>query len=440
MDRIVITSTFTAEPVEGPLAFWVNELGLPASITFAPYNQVFQQLLDPTSILATNRHGVNILAVRVEDWWRFLHTEDSHKNLEACLIQNASDLIDAVRIAMARSSTPLIVVLCPNAPSVLAESKSAKLFAHIEQQIVAALDQVSNLHLIYTDEFGKYPVDNAYDRERDQLGHIPYTPLFYAALGTILARRIHVLTMPPYKVIVLDCDNTLWNGVVGEDGVEGVGISAVWKQMQQHMVELSEKGFLLCLCSKNDEADVLDVFDKRADMIVKREHLVSWRINWQPKSENIRSLAQELKLGFDSFIFLDDNPVECAEVRSKCPEVLVLQVPQEEAISRFLDHVWPFDRLKITSEDQQRTAMYKQEMERVRFQDAVAHNRSIPRRIESSGHNFAADTVAVFSPRPTHSTDQSVQLHNFAPDRGRISAECECWPGMPSSRGQRPIW
>ena len=133
-------------------------------------------------------------------------------------------------------------------------------------------------------------------------------------------------------------------------------------------MELAGKGFLLCLCSKNDESDVLEVFDQRPDMLLKRDHLVSWRINWQPKSQNIRSLAQELNLGLDSFIFLDDNPVECAEVRAGCPEVLTLRLPIDGDIDGFLEHVWAFDRLRVTSEDQQRTAMYKQEAERARFQ------------------------------------------------------------------------
>jgi FkbH-like protein len=365
---IAIASTFTAEPVEDPLAFWMDELGQVASIKFADYNQVFQQLLDPTSLLATNRQGVNVVLVRVEDWQRFHHTADSQKDRKACLTQNAEDLINAARTAVARSSTPLIVALCPNAPSSMAHPVTGELLNEIEQQIIAALDQLPNPYLVGPDEFRKYPVDIAYDPQRDQRGHIPYTSLFYAALGTILARKIHVLMSLPYKVIVLDCDNTIWSGVVGEDGIEGIRISEVWKQMQRHMVELSSKGFLLCLCSKNDEADVLDVFDKRPDMVLKRDHLVSWRINWQPKSDNIKSLAQELKLGLDSFIFLDDNPVECAEVRSACPEVLTLQFPKNEAVARFLDNVWPFDRLSITSEDQQRTSMYKQEIERARFQ------------------------------------------------------------------------
>ena len=148
----------------------------------------------------------------------------------------------------------------------------------------------------------------------------------------------------------------------------GITIPPAWMALQQFMVELAGKGFLLCLCSKNDESDVLDVFDRRPDMVLKREHLVSWRINWQPKSQNIRSLAQELNLGLDSFIFLDDNPVECAEVRAGCPEVLTLRLPIDGDIEGFLRHVWAFDRLRVTSEDRQRTTMYKQEADRARFQ------------------------------------------------------------------------
>ena len=250
----------------------------------------------------------------------------------------------------------------------LADSGVRTVYEGVEEQIASSLHQIPNLHLIRSCDFLKYPVEKAYDLERDRLGHIPYTPLFFVVLATILARRINAITSPPYKVIVLDCDNTIWKGVVGEEGVEGVAILPAWEHVQQLMVELAGKGFLVCLCSKNDESDVLEVFDKRPDMILKREHLVSWRINWRPKSENLKSLAQELNLGLDSFIFLDDNPLECAEVRSGCPEVLALELPREEDVADFLGHVWAFDRLQVTSEDQQRTVMYKQEVERTRFQ------------------------------------------------------------------------
>ena len=133
-------------------------------------------------------------------------------------------------------------------------------------------------------------------------------------------------------------------------------------------VELAARGFLICLCSKNEEQDVLDVFEGQPEMHLKRDHLVSWRINWVPKSENLRSMAQELSLGLDSFLFLDDNPVECAEVRANCPEVLTLQLPAEDEIEYFLNHLWAFDRNKVTLEDRQRTVMYKQNVERNRLQ------------------------------------------------------------------------
>src|SRR5262249_37172687 len=161
-------------------------------------------------------------------------------------------------------------------------------------------------------------------------------------------RRIHALTSPPYKLVVLDCDNTLWKGVLGEDGVDGIAIPPAWARLQEHMVHLANQGFLLGLCSKNNEADVLAVLDHRAEMILKRDHLVGWRINWQPKSENLRAMAHELNLGLDSVIFLDDNPVECAEVRAGCPEVLTLHLPIEGDMSRFLEHVWAFDQTKVT--------------------------------------------------------------------------------------------
>ena len=365
---IAIAATFTAEPVQEALEFWMEEIGQSGSIEFAPYNQVFQQLLDPSSLLGKNQRGVNVVLVRLEDWRRFHKGVNGNGNPGSVLAQCAGDLIGAVRSAMVRSPVPLVIVFCPSSPAALADLPFRTAYEEIEEQIAGSLDQIPNLHLIRSSDFLKYPVDQAYDLERDRLGHIPYTPLFFVVLATSLARRINAITSPPYKVIVLDCDNTIWKGVVGEEGVEGVAIPPAWGHVQRLMVELARNGFLVCLCSKNDESDVLEVFDKRPDMILKREHLVSWRINWRPKSENLKSLAQELNLGLDSFIFLDDNPLECAEVRSGCPEVLALQLPHEEGIADFLGHVWAFDRLRVTSEDQQRTVMYKQEVERTRFQ------------------------------------------------------------------------
>ena len=130
-------------------------------------------------------------------------------------------------------------------------------------------------------------------------------------------------------MIVLDCDNTLWKGVCGEDGPLGIEITPPYRALQEFMVGQANAGRLLCLCSKNNESDVLDVFEQRTDMLLREEHFVSRRINWNSKSDNLQSLARELNLGLESFIFVDDNPVECADVEINCPGVLTLQLPTE---------------------------------------------------------------------------------------------------------------
>jgi len=120
------------------------------------------------------------------------------------------------------------------------------------------------------------------------------------------------------KVVVVDCDNTLWRGVVGEVGPEGLEFDEGHRALHTALTTLAGSGVLVCLCSKNEEADVWRVFEARPDFGLRREHVVTGMINWLPKSQNLRTLAGRLNLGLDSFVFLDDNPVECAEVRAGC--------------------------------------------------------------------------------------------------------------------------
>ena len=202
------------------------------------------------------------------------------------------------------------------------------------------------------------------------MGHVPYTADFFAALGTTITRLWHTTTSPPKKVIVLDCDNTLWQGVCGEVGPAALVIDEPRRRLQEFMVEQTRAGRLLCVCSKNELADVEAVFDGRTDMPLTREHIVGWKVNWTAKSQNIRELANELNLGLDSFVFVDDNPVEIAEVAANCPEVATIQIPENSAeIPALLEHVWEFDSASATDEDQQRTRMYQDQVARDRSRD-----------------------------------------------------------------------
>jgi FkbH-like protein/FkbM family methyltransferase len=288
----------------------------------------------------------------------------------ANLQRHIDDFCAALASFMKDARAPLILCVCPAAPAAEADSALKSALAHGEQTLLARAGAIPKVQTIASTELmRRYPVADYYDSHGNQLGHIPYTPECYAAIGSTLFRRFSSLKRNPFKVIVLDCDNTLWKGVCGEDGPHGIEVSEPYRALQEFMVGQMKAGMLLCLCSKNNEKDVLEVFERRSDMVLKSEHVVARRINWKSKSDNIKSLAKELGLGLDSFIFVDDNPVECADVQANCPGVLALRLPPEaESFASFLDHVWAFDHRASTEEDRQRTKLYRENSERQKFQ------------------------------------------------------------------------
>ena len=374
---IAVAATFTAEPLQDALDFWMRELDTPSQVRFAPFNQIFQQLLDPSSLLAANDRGINVVLVRLEDW-RGLEADEAAPRgddsraraaAEQSVERNARDFADALTAAAERGRVPYVVCLCPASPAVLGDPERAAFFGRAGDSLASALAGVRGVYFVAPEEVAEaYPVREYFDEVRNRLGRVTYTPAFYTALATVVARRVYAIQSRPYKCVVVDCDQTLWRGVVGEDGVAGVEVDGPRRAFQEFLVARHEAGLLVCLCSKNNEADVAEVFARRPDMVLRREQVVAWRVNWESKSENVRSLARELDLGLDSFIFLDDNPVECAEVEANCPGVLSLVLPpRAEDLPRFLKHVWAFDRLQTTEEDRRRTTLYRQNSERERF-------------------------------------------------------------------------
>lgn len=358
-DFLAVAATFTADPLEQTLTFWRRELNWDLEIRFAPYNQVFQQLLDPGSLLARNR-GVNVVLARVEDWGRFSGAPD-----EAELERNVCQFTSALRTAAETFPAPMLLCMCPASPRV-----PAAFIQRAQDHIAASARELGAVHLLTPAEIDTlYPVAERDDPHGDELGHIPYTPRYFTALATAIARKAHALRTPPYKVVALDCDQTLWKGVCGEDGPEGVTVDAPRRALQEFMRAQHDAGMLLCLASKNNEEDVLDTFRAHPEMPLQPQHFVARRINWDPKPANLAALAEDLDLALDSVILVDDNPKECTEVQAHCPEVLALPLPHRaQDIPEFLRHVWAFDHLKITGEDRRRTALYAQQVERARLE------------------------------------------------------------------------
>lgn len=362
---LAVTATFTAEALEPALAFWMRESGWDIGIRFAPYNQVFQQLLDPAGLLVRNRGGVNVILLRFEDWARF----GSGPSLCA-LEENVRHFTEALGNAAPAFHSPAIVAVCPASPAFLADPERPAFLAGMEELLRTGIQDLPAVHLVTPAEIDAlYPVADPHDPHGDKLGRIPYTPVYFAALGAMLARRIHALRTPPFKVVALDCDETLWAGICGEDGPQGVVMDPPRRALQEFMLARQREGMLLCLASKNNEEDVFETFRVHPEMPLRPEHFVAHRINWDSKAANLAAIADDLDLGLDSFIFVDDNPKECTEVQAGVPEVLALPLPADASvIPVFLKHVWAFDRLRVTAEDRGRTALYAAQAQRNRLE------------------------------------------------------------------------
>jgi len=360
--HFAISATFTAEPVQPVLEFWGRRLDLSLNVHFAPYNQVSQALLDPSGGLASNRQGVNAILVRFEDLAQF----DRHDPATLPRIEsNLRTLLDLVRAAAVHMSVPLIFVVCPSSEEFVADPARARFVREMTKLTEAILDDSTGVQSLTCDEIERlYPVLEKHSPEGERLGRIPYTDLYFCALGTALVRLTHGLFMPPFKVIALDCDNTLWRGICGEDGPRGIAIDRPYAALQRFMLEQRESGMLLAMASKNNERDVIETFEQNPEMPLQLRHFVTSRLNWEPKAANIESMAGELSLGVDSFIFVDDNPKETAELAESLPQVLSLTLPHDAgAIPHFLSHVWAFDHVVVTEEDRHRNVYYAQARE-----------------------------------------------------------------------------
>ena len=195
-------------------------------------------------------------------------------------------------------------------------------------------------------------------RYRDSRTHyayqVPFGPEFMPVAADALAGLVSAVLGTPRKCVVVDCDNTLWGGVLGEDGPDGVAIGGeypgnLYREFQLFLRSLGGRGILLALNSKNNERDVLEFMADSPNMILREEHIAAHRINWRDKAGNLSELAQELNIGLDSIVFIDDSPVECALVSSLLPEVQVERFPEDPlAIPDFISNLRGLEMVRVT--------------------------------------------------------------------------------------------
>jgi FkbH-like protein len=323
--RLAIAATYTAEPLAEPLEACLRAWGFSPVIHFAPFNQVLQTLLDPGGLFARETSALKFVLVRRGEWTAELE-------------------------AAARTYAPKLVrVTGPED-----ESPAAAGVRCLSGREAAQRHQVAH--------------GDAAPAAQD--AGIPYSDEMFAALAIDMSAQVAQWTGLGVKVIAVDADHTLWRGICGEDGPENVRLTERERTLQELLLEQREAGRLLCLASKNNEADVWQTFAAHPEFPLRPEHFAAVRVGWGEKSRALLELAAELNLGVDSFVFVDDDARECAEVRENLPGVTVLHRPVEDE-SNWRDH-WAFDTWAVTEEDRRRAGFYQTAIKRKQFERQAA--------------------------------------------------------------------
>jgi FkbH-like protein len=205
--------------------------------------------------------------------------------------------------------------------------------------------------------------------------HPAATPLY----GDLVARLLAAWQGLSRKCLVLDLDNTIWGGEVGEEGLAGIvvghgsALGEAYVAFQDYAKNLAQRGVILAVCSKNDLASALEPFERHADMVLKRTDIAAFVANWQDKAHNLRQIAANLNIGIESLVFVDDNPAERAIVRRELPMVAVPELPGDPALfAASLARAGYFEAMQLTDEDRARGQQYQANIRRQTLQDSTS--------------------------------------------------------------------
>ncbi|HMO46581.1 MAG TPA: HAD-IIIC family phosphatase [Rubrivivax sp.] len=400
--RIGIVHTYTSDLLDPwfELAAALQQLRI--DLYHAPYGLALQEAA-PNSALVAHRPDITLLLLRRADLVPALESPfvGDDPQAQAALRDSAlRRLQDIVAMFRAQPVGHLVVSLLPGLAGpalglydVQFERGEAAWWAAFKTEAAGWMREhvPSSLYLDLDEVQAQVGRDGFFDRRYWYSATFP----FAAPAAREITRRVVTigvsLRAPKAKVIVLDADNTLWGGIVGEDGPHGIALGPeypgkVYVDFQRRLLDFRQRGFLLAMCSKNNEADVLEVLRDHPHQVLRESHFAARRVNWEPKPDNIESLALELNLGLESFVFVDDSDHECAAVRHHLPQVEVIQVPKRALdVPLCLDCVARLEILSLTSEDLAKSRMYEQERQRRALGEDLAGSGGAPEYLARLG-------------------------------------------------------
>lgn len=424
--RLAILRSFTAEPVEPVLRAAAAVTGIHVTVQFGDFNAYAQEILDERSSLYRFAPDVVVLAVRTRDiapdlWDGF--ADLSSDDIRAAIERIGGSFAQWVNVFRARSRAHLVIHTLETPPVPGASIADAQMeVGQVEaiRTVNRALGRLAGEHagvylLDYDGLVARHGRLAWHDERKWLTARMPLASASLIHLANEWVKFLHPLTGKVCKALVTDLDNTLWGGIVGEDGPSGIVLGgeypgAAYRAVQRVLLDLHKRGIVLAVCSKNNQADAMEVLRHHREMLLRPEHFAALRINWKDKIENLREIAGELNLGLDALAFLDDSPAERERVRRGLPEVTVLNLPANPLdYAHAIRQSAVFQRLGLSKEDRSRQGYYANDRRRAELRQTADSLESFYESLSMDAEIFLAGPDVL--PRVAQLTQKTNQFN-----------------------------
>ena len=397
--RVAFLRSYTVEPSIPLLKAFARLYGIELDVKVGEFNSYAQEIIDPSSWLYEFDPQVIFFAALTRDiapslWYGAV--DIAEQDVDGAVANTASQLLSLVDRLRERCNATVILQnleqpIVENAG--LLDSRrgvgQAEYIRAVNRKLsLSAMSQDGLYVLDYDALTARHGRERWTDEKKWLTSRSPIAADCLVFVAQEYLRFIVPLAGRQSKVLAVDLDNTLWGGVIGEDGLNGIKIGpeypgAAYLALQRAILDLYDRGVLLAICSKNNEADALEALENRPEMLLRPKHFAARRINWIDKAQNLKEIAAELNVGIDSISFIDDNPVERQRVKLELPEVTVIELPTDPTgYSAALRSSPVFERLSVTAEDRERGRYYSEQRERKQLESSAGSLEDFYRSLE----------------------------------------------------------
>jgi len=397
--KIAILNSFTINGLEESLRVRCADEKIQSISYVGGYNQYVQEILDEKSDLYSFEPEITFLILDIRSIFGenyFFSYDISAQKRKEFVKNKTNELTDLVRLFMKKSNSKVVItnLSVPTYTSFgILETKYEygfhEMICDFNSILSSNLRNESGMYVYDFDQFvKKYGERNVFDYRKYFFGDIKISLDHIPILAYDLMGYIKPMTGKNRKCIVLDLDNTLWGGIVGEDGFDGISLGPTYPgnpfvEFQRLLLALWKRGIILAINSRNNSDDALQVIREHPYMILKEEHFACIRINWNDKATNLKEIGKELNIGLNSIVYFDDDPVNRELIKSTLPEVLTVDFPNDPSLyPQSLTELNDFNVLQITEEDFKRGQMYNQQKSRTELENNVSNIDDFLKRLE----------------------------------------------------------